>query len=240
MKVLVKIFCFIFICFIFVFPGIAPAETQYVSDQLVITLRRGKSNQHAIIKSLKTDTPLEVLELEEGDEYAKIRLTSGEEGYVLAQYLTSETPKTHIISRLEKEVEKLQGNLEEVENKRNQLTEDLMSIKEETSSKSEELNSYISELESELSQTKEELQLLNETYSNLLDKSKKIMEITSERDTLLENNKKLTLEVRFLREEKSRLMHSAMIKWFLAGGGVFFFGWFIGKVSRKKKHGLTL
>jgi len=240
MKVPVRILCFILICFIFIFPGIAPAETLYVTDQLVITVRQGTSNQHAIIKTVKSDTPLEVLEHVKGDKYAKVRLTSGEEGYVLVQYLSNDTPKTQIISRLEKEVEKLRNKLEVVENKRNQLTEDLKYIKEETSSKSEELNSYASELESELSKTSQELQSLNETYATLLDKSDKIMEITSERDSLLENNRQLTSEVRLLSDEKSRLMRSGMIKWFLAGGGVFFFGWLIGKVSRKKKQGRIL
>jgi len=240
MKVTVRILCFILICFICVFPGIVLAETLYVTDQLVITVRRGASNQHAIIKSVKTDTPLEVLEHVEGDKYAKVRLTSGEEGYVLVQYLSSDTPKTHIISRLEKEVEKLRIKLEVVENERNQLTEDLKYIKEEASGNSEELKSYASDLESELSKTRQELQSLNGTYATLLDKSEKIMEISSERDSLLENNRQLISEVRLLSDEKSRLMRSGMIKWFLAGGGVFFFGWLIGKVSRKKKQGRIL
>ena len=138
MKVPVRILCFILICFIFVFPGIALAENMYVTDQLVITVRQGTSSQHAIIKTVKTDTPLELLEHVEGDKYAKVRLPSGEEGYVLVQYLSSNTPKTHIVSRLEKEVEQLQNKMEVVENKRNQLTEDLKYIQEETSSKSEE------------------------------------------------------------------------------------------------------
>ncbi len=240
MKVPVRILCFILISFISVSPGIALAETMYVTDQLVITVRQGTSSQHAIIKTVKTDTPLEVLEHVEGDKYAKVRLQGGEEGYVLVQYLSSNIPKTHIVSRLEKEVEKLQNKLEVVENKRNQLTEDLKYIQEETSSKSEELNSYSSELESELSETKQELQFLNETYATLLDKSEKTIEISSERDSLLESNKQLTSEVRLLSDEKSRLMRSGMIKWFLAGGGVFFFGWLIGKVSRQKKHGRIL
>lgn len=240
MKVPVRILCFILVCFIFVFSGIAPAETLYVSDQLVITVRRGASNQHAVIKTAKTDTPLEVLEHMEGDKYAKVRLPSGEEGYVLVQYLSDNTPKNQIISRLEKEVNKLQSKLEDAENKRSQLTENLKYVEEETSSKSEELNSYASELESELSKTRQELQTLSQTYTTLLDKSEKIVEITSERDSLLENNRQLTSEVRLLSDEKSRLMRSGMIKWFLAGGGVFFFGWLIGKISRKKKQGLTL
>ena len=39
----------------------AQADTSYVVDQLVITLRQGKSTEHKILKSLKTGTPVEIL-----------------------------------------------------------------------------------------------------------------------------------------------------------------------------------
>jgi SH3 domain protein len=240
MKVPDRIIWFVSVWFVFVFAGVAVAETLYVADQLVITVRRGKSGQHAIIKTVKTGTPLEVLESVEGEPYVKVRLQSGEEGYALRQYLSNKTPKTIIIARLQKELEQLQNKLEAVERKRDQLADDLKTTQAETSSKEEELSSYTSGLETELSGTKQDLQALKEKYETLLDKSKKVIEISTERDSLLENNKTLTSEVRLLRDEKSRLMRSGMIKWFLAGGGVFFFGWLIGKISRKKKQGLTI
>jgi SH3 domain protein len=240
MKVTDRIIWFTLAWFVLVFPGMAIAETAYVTDQLVITVRRGKSAQHAIIKTIKTGTPVEVLESEKGDPYVKVRLESGEEGYALAQYLSGETPKPVIISRLQKEVGQLQNKLDEVEKKRDQIADELKVIRREKSGKEDKLNSYVAGLETELSTTRQELQTLKEEYDTLLEKSKSVMEISSERDILKERNVQLTSEVRFLREEKSRLVRSGVIKWFLAGGGVFFFGWFIGKISRKKKQGLTI
>ena len=38
------------------------ADTQYVSDKLIITMRDGKSTDFKIIKTLKTGTPVDVLE----------------------------------------------------------------------------------------------------------------------------------------------------------------------------------
>ena len=104
-KLIACLFIFLFI------PTIAAAETMYVSDQLLITLRRGESTEHKILKTLKTGAPLEILEREEGDEYVKVRLQSGEEGYVLSQYLTSDTPKLIVISRLKKKVQEIQKQL---------------------------------------------------------------------------------------------------------------------------------
>ena len=57
--------------------GIVCAETQYVSDQLVITLREGQGNEYKIIKMLKTGTPLEIIE--ESELYLKVRTESGNE-----------------------------------------------------------------------------------------------------------------------------------------------------------------
>ena len=92
-------------------PTIAAAETLYVSDQLLITLRRGKSSEFKILQTLKTGTPLEILEREENENYVKVRLQSGEEGYVLSQYLTNDTPKAILIARLEDQVEKTRDQL---------------------------------------------------------------------------------------------------------------------------------
>src|SRR4030042_5612234 len=83
--------------FVFVFSAmIADAKTQYVSDELVIHLREGKGNEYKIIKMLRNGTPLNILE--EAEQYLKVRTEEGLEGWVLKQYITSETPKTAIIA----------------------------------------------------------------------------------------------------------------------------------------------
>ena len=75
---------------------IADAKTQYVSDELIIDLRQGKGNEYRIIKMLRRGTPLTILE--ESEQYLKVRTEEGLEGWVLKQYITSETPKTAIIA----------------------------------------------------------------------------------------------------------------------------------------------
>ena len=50
-----------------------------------------------------------------------------------------------------------------------------------------------------------------------------------------QTNDELTSEIRSLTEENSVLLRTGAIKWFLAGGGVFCFGWLLGKLSRKKQ-----
>jgi SH3 domain protein len=227
--------------FLFAFlliPAIAAAETMYVSDQLVITFRQGKSTEHKILKTLKTGTPMEVLESDENDNYVKVRLEDGEEGYVLKQYLTDETPKTILISRLEKQVEKIREQLAQAKEKLAESSLDLNAVQEKQSQKEAELTGSINELNQTLAKTKEDLRAITGKYNNLVENSGKVVEITNELDGLKKMNVKLSSEVQSLTAENTELMRTGMIKWFLAGGGVLFFGWIIGKISRKKKHRL--
>ena len=84
-------FRFLFISLILLISSMPPlpaaADTRYVGDELVITLRQGKGTDYKIIRTLKSGTPFEVLE--EGKSYLKVRTEDGVEGYVLRQYVTS-------------------------------------------------------------------------------------------------------------------------------------------------------
>jgi SH3 domain protein len=231
---LIPIWC---VCF---FAAPVFAQTVYVADQLVITLRQGKSTQHKILKTIKTGTPMEVLESDKDDPYMKVRLQTGEEGYVLAQYISQEIPKTMIIARLEKELEQMQENIVQAEEKKKQAMSNLKDIKNEKAQKEQEMGSYAAGLDQELSKARSDLQELTADHEALLKKSQKVVEISEERDRLLGENAQVSAEVQILRDENSSLKRSGVIKWFLAGGGVFFFGWVIGKISRKRKQGLAI
>jgi SH3 domain protein len=231
-KIIVFAFTFLFI------PAVAAAETAYVTDQLTVNLRRGNSTEYKILKMVKTGTPLEVLERAEGDNYVKVRLEGGEEGYVLAQHLTDETPKHIVISRLEKQVEKIKEQLAQAKAKLAESSQVLNTVQEKQNLKEGELTGSIKELNQALATAQEELRTVTEKYDTLLENSGKVAEITDERDRLKKTNEKLSSDVLSLTAENSDLMRTGGIKWFLAGGAVFLLGWLIGKISRKKQRGL--
>ncbi|MBW2472459.1 MAG: hypothetical protein JRE18_10305, partial [Deltaproteobacteria bacterium] len=79
---------------------------------------------------------------------------------------------------------------------------------------------------------------MTEKYNALLAQSEDVIKLAAEREKLLKENVKLTAGIKELRKENKKMADSKMIKWFLAGGGVFFFGWIIGKISRKKRSRL--
>ena len=108
----------------------ATADTRYVGDELVITLRAGKSSQHKIVKTLKTGTALEVLE--EDETYLKVRIQDGSEGYVLRQYVSSDPPKTQRIAELEKLNSNLQKKYKTLETTNSDLEMQLKAYREKS------------------------------------------------------------------------------------------------------------
>ncbi len=212
----------------------AAADTRYVVDELIITLRIGKSTSHKILKSLKTGTPLEVLE-DDDKTYLKVRTTDGVEGYVLSQYVTATPPKTLRIEELEKRNTSLQEKIAALEADRNSLQIQLDNVQAEYKQKYTGLSVTSADLEQNLARALKNERLTTEKYNTLLAQAENVVEITAERDLLRQKNKKQEAELAELTDKTDKLADSRMIKWFLAGGGVFLFGWLIGKISRKKR-----
>ncbi len=90
------------------FPGTTHAETRYVTDMLYITLRSGKDTGSKVV-TLRSDTPVTVLE--ESGRHVKVRTKNGKTGWAGAQYLSTKTPKSVIITNLEKELEQLKASV---------------------------------------------------------------------------------------------------------------------------------
>lgn len=211
----------------------AAADTRYVGDQLIITMRQGKSTKHKIIKTLKTGTPLEILE--EDESYLKVRTTDGVEGYVLKQYISSNPPKTQRIEELEMLNSTLQNKISNLDAAKKNLEQQIKTMKESYGQEFSSMSSTSAELEQNLQQALTNERTMAEKYDSLLIQAENVVEIAAERDRLQQQNKKLEAEMAALAKKNDKLADSRMIKWFLAGGGVLFFGWIIGKISRKKR-----
>jgi SH3 domain protein len=108
----------------------AEAQTRYVSDEVVITFRRGPGSEFAIIRNLTSGDSVEVLEeLDDDEGYARVRLPDGTEGWVLTRYLQDEptaalrletatrelTRSNRDAAGLEAEVARLSGELEQTQ-----------------------------------------------------------------------------------------------------------------------------
>ncbi len=228
-------FILLFALFITLLAPVRPAdaETQYVSDMLVITLREVKGNKYKIKKTLTSGAPLQVLE--ESGKYLRVRSKDGKTGWVLKQYLTSETPKTTIIAQLKRDAGRLRAKVEKLEKAKASLQGDLKTARQKHTGEVKELKKMSNKNKKDVTSTSRELKQITDKYNSLLEKSKNILEISEDRDRLQSSHDRLSTEVEHLQQENERLMRTGMIRWFIAGGGVFFVGWIAGKISRRKK-----
>ena len=211
----------------------ASADTRYVGDQLIITLRQGKSTKHKILKTLETGTPLEVLE--EDESYFKVRTTDGVEGYVLRQYVSSNPPKTQRIEELEMLNSSLQKEIRSLEESRKNLELQLKTVQENYEQKYSSATSKYTDIEQNLEQALNNERMMAEKYDTLAAQAENVVEIAADRDQLRQKNTQLETEVAALQQKIDKVDDSRMIKWFLAGGGVLLLGWIMGKISRKKR-----
>ena len=79
------------------------AETGYVSDMLILSLREGPGRQYNILNTLRSNTAVEILEKQ--GNYFKVKTEPGDVGWVERRYITPEIPKTITIERLQKKME---------------------------------------------------------------------------------------------------------------------------------------
>lgn len=68
-------------------PSFASADTRFV--EVEVTLRTGQGTGFSIIRMVRSGTPVEVLELDPGSGYTRVRVPGGTEGWLLSRYLTA-------------------------------------------------------------------------------------------------------------------------------------------------------
>ena len=195
---------------------------QYVSDQLVITMRSGQGSQYQILKTLPSGTRLEVLEASDTG-YSKVRNSEGVEGWVLTRYLSPEP-----ISK-----EKLavaQSRLKRLKDQNNKLKQELTILQNSSRDLEAERAALVSKSES----ANAELERLNQVAAQpiLLDNQNR---------QLKQQNVSLEKELQLIQQENQSLKDRSQREWFFAGAGVLLGGMLLGliipKLRWRKKSG---
>lgn len=213
---------------------VASAETRYVADSLVITVRELPDGTSTRIKNIVTDTLFEVLE--ESGDYLKIRLQDGSEGYVKTRYTSTATPKPVLIERLTKENARLKKQYDD-------LTASLGEQEATSVTRQKELQSNLGDLKKELArqttantQLKSDLTKLDKEHTTLKNNADNVVQIVNKAEKFRAENERLLIEFESLQGENAMLLRTAVIKWVLTGAGILFIGWIMGKASRNKRR----
>jgi SH3 domain protein len=209
------------------------ADTRYVSDILVISVRDGQQLDAAVVGHIKTAEPVDILE-EKGD-YLKIKTKDGLEGWVLAKYIVSEKPKALIIEDMETKIEQLNKDIETSKIKQNTSLNASSGTKKEYEEKIRELEQEINTNQKFTAKAKRDLIDLDKKYKNLLIHSGNADELIKEMNRLKKLNTNLSTEITSLRKNSSSPLKSKRIQSFVAGSVVFLVGLMLGGSARKKK-----
>jgi len=215
-------------------PFSVSAEVQYVSDNLIIMMRSGAGGDFKILKTLKTGTPLEILE--DGGDYYRVQTRDNTEGWVLKRYLSSDTPKRIVISTLKKKIERLKADLARLKRESAALAQGIQSDKSLYANEVKKLEKDLREKNGLIKSIKRQLQQMTYKYKKLAKHSANVVKVVKERDKLSKDNVRLSAENKALSQRNKSLFIKNAILWFLAGGFVFFFGWVVGQVSRRKRR----
>ena len=209
------------------------ADTRYVSDRLIISVRDGQDQNAAVLGYLETAAPVEVLE--ENGDFLRIRTEDGLEGWVRAQYIVSETPKTLIIDNLKNEINALNKEIQAIKNKEDSTSNTLSESKKMYREKIEELKEEVNINQKFAAKAKSDFIELNNKYTNLLNNSKNTEKLINEVEKLKKSNNELNTEVKSLRMDRKNPLKSNRIQSFIAGAGVLLLGFILGGSAKKRK-----
>jgi SH3 domain protein len=198
------------------FSTVVQAETMYVSDLAEITLRTGQGIDHKIIAMIKSGQKVEVLE--PADQWTRIRLPSGKEGWVVSRFLTSKLP-----SRIE---------LEKLKEKH----EALLALADSPYTEISKLKDENQKLKAELAVNEKTLNALKTSHETLKSKSANLFKLQASSKNSVARLSEQQKEVERLEEELSKLERRQYIHWFLSGAAVLFVGFLMGYSAKRQRR----
>jgi SH3 domain protein len=219
MKPIVKKFGIIGICLV-LFSTAVMAETKYINEKMKITLRTGPAKDRKIIALLNIGQKVKVLK--PGEEWTKVRLDNGKEGWVVSRFLTNKMP-----SRIELEI---------LKNKHQALlARDALLLEENKTLKTENKT-----FGNDLAATKKRLQALNKSHETLKTASAEFLDLQSKYKKMSAKLAEQTQKANKYEEDLTKLLWNKNIKWFLGGAGVLILGFIIGFSTKRQRRRSSL
>ncbi len=204
------------------------AETGYVSDMLLLTMRSGPGDGYPVLKTLPSNTAVEILE--KGKTYYRIRTQEGDEGWVSGRYITDDLPAVLVIEGLEQKIKTLEAASASAADPSSRPT-DTENPGGENGQKLAALEASLDEAVRENTRLAADLEALTKTHESFLKMSKDRVALVKENQSLKIQNQALSSKLETANQAGTDVFKTAMIRWFLAGAGVLFAGWIIGRIA---------
>lgn len=205
--------------FILTFSISAHAETRYVTDHILVTLRPAPNDTAPPLEQLATGTAVEVIE--DLGAFIKIKSATGKAGYARSKYfINSPTAATNLNSN------NLQTQLTTALKRNSELTAELQQLKSTSAATDHP------ELMPELEKSRKALDDLSKRYQHLEQSQGDNMTLIRERDQLKAELSRLSKTNKEEPPSKTR----TRLQWFFAGGVLLLTGWFAGRSYRPKRR----
>jgi SH3 domain protein len=200
---------------LFCLGSIAAADTiRYISDNLEVTLRSGKTLKHNIVKMLPSGTQVRVIRAD-ADGYSRVQTQDGDESWEMTRFLSS-VPSAR--DRLAEAEQKLAAA--KIEN--NQVKAQM-----------EAITAQKEQFEQQRQQWAETNRRLVQELNSIRQTAASSLAIDHENKTLKSRLIQLERELQTLQQENSKLKDRAARDWFLLGAGVVMLGMIIGLILPK-------
>jgi SH3 domain protein len=209
----------------------ALADTRYVSDLMIISVKEGQDPDAPVIGYLRSAAAVEVLE--ETQELMHIRTEDGLQGWVRKKFLVKDKPKAVIIMELEQKIALLEENIRALQNGSDpeELINNMDAFKQEIAT----LKASLDNEKNTSSSLQKELNQVDAAYRQLLKKSGQTDGIQEELASLKNENAALKEAIARQPSGSPAPMLSGKMKWFLIGGGVLLLGFIMGRSLKGKR-----
>lgn len=199
------------------------AKTMYTSDITEISLRQGRDTSYPIIKTLKSNELVTVLESSNG--WSKIQLADGKEGWLVTSYLTDKTPGSAPSPETEKNMDQMALQIKTTEEENERLKKEIQSLKTQMDSA-----------------MKDPGDLRGSTNPNPVE-SEEFLALKAKLDQISAESQEKAHRISKLQQQladagKNPSNNKCYLYLFLAGAGVLLLGMIIGASNKRRRSSL--
>lgn len=159
---------------------------------------------------MRSGTPLELLQTNEGTGYSQVRLDNGMEGWVETQYLVDQPIARDQLKTADAALAKLQAE------------------HQQTLSSLQEIQSQRNALSSDLKDTKAKFEQTSQQLAHVQKMSANVMEIDKRNNELKASEAQLKQQIKQLTESNRDLTGRSYQAWFVRGGALVIIAMLVG------------
>ncbi len=199
------------------------AKTMYIKPVQELAVRRGRGIKYKIIALVETGASVQVLE--QTNDYAKIRLQNGKQGWLLKRFLDQNPPP----------IQQLEATVKE--------NTQLKAQQKEAFKRAAEATASLEETQAQLKSVLAERNTLLENYQQLQRDTANVMQLKKNQEETARLNAELSTQINSIKDENAVLKKEKNLDWFITGAVVLLIGFLLGKIPslrNRRKRGYLI